>query len=125
MDIMSAKPFDDYFNRVYNKDTYNCAHLVCEVWEDITGDNLSEILKGFLQPFKERTAELSIKNKLKRSKDPTDPCIVLMTQKNIEPHVGIYTKGKVLHIRELGVHYQPLAMASFGYSNRRYYTCNQ
>jgi hypothetical protein len=122
---MNDKPFDDYFNRVYDNDSYNCAHLVCEAWQDITGDDLSEVLKGFLQPVKDRTAELSIKNKLKRSKELVSPCIVLMTHKNSEPHVGIYIDGKVLHIREIGVHYQPLEMASFGYSNRRYYTCNQ
>ena len=118
-----AKPFDDYFNRVYDRDTYNCAHLVCEVWQDITGDNLSEALQGFLLPFKDRTATMSLKNKFKRSKELVDPCIVLMTFRGREPHVGIYTKGKVLHIREIGVHYQPLSMASFGFSDRRFYTC--
>ena len=120
---LMEKPFDDYFNRVYNRDTYNCAHLVCEAWEDITGNNISEAFKGFLQPASERTAELSVHNLLKRSRELVDPCIVLMTHPNVAPHVGIYTKGKVLHIREIGVHYQPLNMATFGYTNRRFYTC--
>ena len=116
--------FDDYFNKVYNKNTYNCAHFVCDVWEDITGDDIRESFRGFLLPFKSRTATFGMRHRFKRLVEPVEPSIVLMSNRTGTPHVGIYTRGKVLHIRECGgVQYQPLDMATFGHTYRRYYTC--
>ena len=115
---------DQFLHKRYNKDTYNCAHFVSDIIEAGTGINARDTLNGFLLPAKERTAQISIKDKLRRIDKPVDYCIVLMTRRSHTPHVGVYIGGKVAHITEdLGAHMVPLFMASIGFDRARFYKC--
>jgi hypothetical protein len=51
---------------------------------------------------------------------------VLMQRPRHIPHVGVYTKGSVFHIRRAGAQYVPIEVASLGFTTVRYYVpCRQ
>lgn len=114
---------DAYLNRTYNRKTYNCAHLVCEVWKDLTGDDISVALRGFLNGRGEGRAVLSDLRKFKRLTAPQSPCIVLFHANRQAPHVGIFLRGRVLHIQPRGVEFQPLDVVSLGFKRIGFYLC--
>lgn len=114
---------DKFYNRKYDEVNYNCAHLVCEAWEAETGVDIAHNLRGFLLPPSERRVVLSDLRPLTALEVPTSPCIVLMQQRRHAPHVGLFLRGKVLHIKESGVEFQPLEVATLGFKRVRFYTC--
>lgn len=114
---------DRFLGRKYNKQAYNCAHLVAEVWQAETGIDIAHKLAGFLRPPRERSVAFELRRAFRRLEAPQSPCIVLMTRPHSVPHVGIYLRGKVLHIHEVGVEYQPIDVATRGFNTVRFYTC--
>ena len=116
--------FDDYFDRVYNSEHYNCAHFVCEVWKDETSQDISVNLQGFLRAPKERKALLPQLRAFKRILQPQSPCIVLFQALREAPHVGIYLRGRVLHISsKQGVRFDLLECASIGAKKIGFFVC--
>lgn len=115
---------DQFFNRIYNRKTYNCAHFVSEVFKSETGRDIAHIMKGFLLPPDERSAKPEIKHNFTRLATPHSPCIVLMSRARTEPHVGLFLRGKVFHLTETGgVQFMPLGIASLGFTKTRFYSC--
>jgi hypothetical protein len=114
---------DKFLGKVYNKNTYNCAHFVVEVWEHLTKRDISDAFACFLLPEKERTASMSIRNHFTKLEKPVNLCIVLMQRPRTEPHVGLFYNNRVLHINEKGVQFMPLEIASFGYNKIGFYSC--
>lgn len=114
---------DKYFERKYNRKTYNCAHLVCEVWRDVTGRDISGAMRGFLNGRGEGRAILSDLRAFSRLEAPESPCLVLMQAHRQAPHVGIFIRGRVLHIQPRGVEFQPLDVVSIGYRKIGFYKC--
>lgn len=114
---------DDLFDRTYDRVNYNCAHFVSEAWPVVTGQGLPDAFAGFLLPPSDRTATLPQRASFERLSDPASPCLVLMDRPGATPHVGIWYNGKVLHLTELGVNYQPLDVANNGFSKTRFYRC--
>lgn len=112
---------DRFLPRVYDPANYNCAHFVCEVWEAETGQPIGEALAGFLAPRSARVADMRQRSKFTRLERPKSPCLVLMDRPKLAPHVGMYLRGKVLHIQEKGVQYMPLPIATYGYKSVRFY----
>lgn len=112
---------DKFFNRTYERNHYNCAHFVCEVWKDLTGQDISGSMSGFLVPMKERHALPTLRRYFERLEGPRSPCIVLMQRPRYAPHVGIYLRGRVLHIQEHGVEFQPIDVATIGFTQIGYY----
>ena len=114
---------DKFYSRRYNKDSYNCAHFVAEVWEHLTGVDISTSIAGFLLPPKDRYVRLKIRKSFKRITLPKSPCILIMHRPKSTPHAGLYYNGKVFQIHEKGVEYQPLDVACRGFSKVRFYQC--
>lgn len=114
---------DEFFFKQYNKNTYNCAHLVAEAWLKITGQDINDKLKGFLKPVLARSVGTSLRHEFTRLKAPESPCIVLMNRPGAVAHVGVYYRGKVLHIHATATEYQPLDVASRGFTTVRFYKC--
>lgn len=114
---------DSFFTRRYNRTTYNCAHFVCEVWKELTGQDLEQELTGFLRPPKERYTDPALRRKFKRLEQPQSPCIVIMQRRGSVPHTGVYVRGKVIHIHENGVEFLPLKIASRGFEKLGFYIC--
>lgn len=117
---------DQFFYRQYDRRTYHCGHLLCEAWEAETGEPLREALAGFLLAPEDRTASWSLLRSLRPLTGPASPAIVLMRRPRSPCHVGMFLRGKVLHIGEAGVKFQPLALATFGFPLVGFYApCKQ
>lgn len=101
---------DGFLGRVYEPG-YKCLHFASDVWHYLTGvDIRSRLLGGHIASFR-------------REERPVDPCIVLMQSRGVIPHVGVYYRGRVLHLTELGVQYQPVEIATLGFKTIRFYSC--
>lgn len=110
---------DKYLNRSYNRDFYSCLDFARDVWLDHTGIDIRERLSSLFAPVQDR--RLCGHIDFKRSECPVDPCLVVMQRKHAIPHVGVYLRGRVLHIVEHGVEYLPLDVASRGFATVRFY----
>lgn len=115
------KSVDSMLDRKYDARNYNCAHFVAEAWEHITGNAMSDRLRGFLAPMAGRSAPLNLRREFKPLAKPESPCLVWLTGRNCPPHVGMYIRGKVLHIRKSGVIFEPLHLAVLGFRRVRFY----
>lgn len=114
---------DRYLGRRYNSATYNCAHLVCEVFADMVGPEMAEKLQGLLSAPSSRRAVLSQLRGAKFIDKPVTPCVVYMQGPRIETHVGVWIRGKVLQITKRGVQYLPLDVATHEFKRVRFFTC--
>lgn len=112
---------DPFFSRTYNEGSYNCAHLVAEVWEGLTGHNIRDHLDGFLLPPSERFVCEGIRHIFVRLEKPKNPCIVLMHKAKGSAHVGVFLDGKILHIQHTGVNFQPVEIVTMGFKAHRFY----
>lgn len=112
---------DEFFNRKFNRETYNCAHFASEVWQHLTGESIAHKLTGLLEPPKYRHVRFDLRRQFVRLQAPESPCLALMTRRGSPPHVGIYLRGRILHIHELGVEFQPTDVASRGFERIGFY----
>ena len=100
---------DQFLDRTWT-DSYTCNEFACEVWQHMTGEDLTERLTAFLNGtggFK----QLSV---------PESPCIAMFLRKNADNHVGIFIDGKLLHLTSKGVHYINLEIIQ-GFQQPRFY----
>jgi hypothetical protein len=44
-----------------------------------------------------------------------------MQRPKTPPHIGVFLRGKVLHLKESGAEFQPLDVASFGFTKMGFY----
>lgn len=115
---------DRYLDRQYHPATYNCAHLVCEVWAEMKGESMAQILRGLLCGPAQRQAKLNDLRRVRFLDTPQTPCVVLMQSPRQPPHVGVWVRGRVLHLPERGsAQFQPLDVVSVGFKQVRFFTC--
>lgn len=115
---------DIYFGRRYDSTSYNCGHFVCDVWRDITGQDIRAPMGGFLAGPGKRQAIRADLKVFKRLEGPSSPSIVLFQGFRQPPHVGIYWRGRVLHIsKEYGVRFDRIEFAGAGAKKTSFYTC--
>ena len=113
---------DALFDRTYHKQRYNCVHLVCEAWQLLTGQDLSQRTAGILRAVSDGSGlQRDDTRAFERLTKPVSPCIVLMHGRKQSPHVGLFYRRKVLHITEQGVQYMPLDVARIGFDRVRFY----
>ena len=118
---------DKFLDRQKRKG-YDCLNFAYEVWADLTGKDLSGVLDGFLsEASKERAtgAPLRVRH-LRRFRvlsSPCSPCLVLMQRPGQVPHLGVFIRGRVLHLLSAGVEFQPVEIAARGFKSYRFITC--
>lgn len=112
-----------YMGRTYHGHDYNCAHLACDVWQDITGKDIRPALTGLLTGRNEREIIPSALRIFLKLAKPVTPCLVLFQGRRRQPHAGIWLRGRVLHICERGVEWLPIEMVGIGYSRWGFWTC--
>lgn len=100
---------------------YNCAHFLAEAWERETGRDIRPIFAGFLAPAHARRATPHARGDFVRIPAPVSPCIVLLRRVKATPHVGLFVRGRVLHLTDKGPIRQLLSVASLGYTSVRFY----
>lgn len=114
---------DKYLDKRYNLKTYNCVHFACDVYREETGNDIHEIFYGLLLSRAERFADFRKLRKMIKHSEPVSPCIVLFQAPKTEPHVGVFIRGRVLHIQPDGVKFEELSTTSTFYSKVGFYTC--
>ena len=91
---------------------YTCNEFVCEVWEHLMQENLSQRLYD----------QLKGKACFRRLDHPTSPCIVFFTNSNrSSTHVGLFYCDKLLHLTPRGVQFVPLELIAMSFREVRYY----
>jgi hypothetical protein len=109
---------DPLLNRT-PKPSYNCLDFVTEAWSHLTGDaGVMERLEALNTGIhaKDGRVVLSAVRGFAKLPQPSNPCFVVMQRFKTQPHIGIFYNGRVLHMKENGVEYQPLPVV------RRYFT---
>lgn len=112
---------DRYLDRKYNRTSYNCLHFVAEVWEAETGEDAGDRLGALLAAASGAGLTRKHVRAFTRLDRPESPCFALMERPAGPPHVGIYIRGRILHITERGVEFFPPSIASRGFSSVKYY----
>lgn len=99
---------DEFLGRRYNFDKYNCGHFVAEVWQHLTGENIDELCKSFVQSDSETYFKLFKQRRKLRA--PESPCVVFLQAPKLLPHAGIYVDNRVLHLTENGAKFDDLSI---------------
>lgn len=102
--------FDHLFSRTYHKKDYNCRHFFNEAWQFVTGEPEKVPLH----------IDFGIRPGFVRLQTPVSPCVALFVAKNYT-HVGMFWNGRILHISEKGVRFEPLEIASMSFKAVRFY----
>lgn len=113
---------DKYLHLTYDKRAFNCAHFVALVWLELTGQDIGPNVAGLARPRAERHVSIAPLRTFKRLQQPTSPCIVMLNRPRTEPHIGVYLRGKVLHITQSGVAFDFVEVAASGFKDVRYYS---
>ncbi|WP_441367832.1 hypothetical protein [Acinetobacter lwoffii] len=116
------KSIDALLDRQYDPKKYHCVHFLIEAAQYLFEKDYSESflgLTGDLAKSIRTSRDTTIKNK--RIERPKDGCIVLMTNLLNSSHVGLFYCGRVLHLSEIGVHFQELRSLERNYSRFRFY----
>jgi hypothetical protein len=113
---------DPYLGKRYDRVHYNCLHFSRDVWLDATGIDITDVLRDVLDPNTRKPTRKLLQS-FQEVKEPVDPCLVMMRRPRLAPHIGVWIRGKILHLQERGAEYQPLEIASVGFSSARYYIC--
>jgi hypothetical protein len=120
--VTVKRSVDEYLNRAYSRDKYNCFHLAAEVWMDLTGRDLIQLYGDAIRiGLDSRRLSRKLIEGFRELPKPQDPCIVLLQNPRQSPHIGVYLRGRVLHIREhAGVRFEPMHIARLGFTKTRY-----
>lgn len=116
------KSVDALLDRQYDPKEYHCVHFLIEAAQYLFEKDYSESFLGLTGDLKQSiqtSRDTTIKNK--RIERPKDGCIVLMTNLLNSSHVGLFYCGRVLHLSEIGVHFQELRSLERNYSRFRFY----
>ncbi|MGO1158722.1 hypothetical protein ACTL4S_07890 [Acinetobacter lwoffii] len=116
------KSIDALLDRQYDPKKYHCVHFLIEAAQYLFEKDYSASfmgLTGDLAKSIQTSRDTTIKNK--RLERPKDGCIVLMTNLLNSSHVGLFYCGRVLHLSEIGVHFQELRSLERNYSRFRFY----
>lgn len=116
------KSVDALLDRQYDPKKYHCVHFLIEAAQYLFDKDYSASflgLTGDLAKSIQTSRDTTIKNK--RIERPKDGCIVLMTNLLNSSHVGLFYCGRVLHLSEIGVHFQELRSLERNYSRFRFY----
>jgi hypothetical protein len=114
---------DKYLDRTFDRSRYNCLDFVREVWLDLTGIDLASKLMGVFGCPSERTPSRKHFRAFREISNPGDMCLVYMESPKTAPHIGVFIRGRVLHLHERGVEYLPVDIAARGFKRVRYYAC--
>lgn len=116
---------DQYLSRRYDRKNYHCLHFVAEVWQAETGEDVNERLEVLLGAVagggKRHSLQRQHVRAFTRLRGPVSPCFALMERPGFEPHVGLYIRGRILHITERGVEFFPPSLAARNFTSVKYY----
>ena len=111
------------FSKRYDAINYHCVHFVVDVWMKLTGHDLSCQFEPLLLPVLQVHPVPAIWEGFVEINEPESPCVVLMRSGTNEPHMGVFSNGRVLHLRETGPHSAVLPQLRLEYKKMRFFIC--
>jgi hypothetical protein len=111
---------DRYLGRRWSP-AYDCLAFAAEVWRDLTGEDLRGRLDGLFVPAAQREPALRHFRAFERLLEPLDPCLVLMRRPRSEPHLGVYIRGKVLHLDGAGAKHVLLGLTALSFPRLEFF----
>lgn len=119
------KSVDALLDRQYDPKKYHCVHFLIEAAQYLLDVDYTENFLGLTKPLHEAlkvSRHTVVKNRLRDEDErPQQGDIVLMTNLLNSSHVGLFYCGRVLHLSEIGVHFQELRSLERNYSRFRFY----
>lgn len=112
---------DRFLQKEFSYRDYNCFHFVRDVWLELTGNDLGDQTPQSPGVDTYNQKALLVANTLLALAMPEDPSIVLLQRDRLEPHVGVFYKGRVLHLNRKGAYYMPLSQVTPGYTTVGFY----
>ena len=115
---------DPYLQKRHMGDAYNCLHFARDVWLEHTGKDIGSMLQAIYEVAIDRRVRKGDVIQFERLDKPEEPCLVMFRRKfGAPPHIGVYLRGKVLHLTERGARHERLDLAQTGFipSMTRYY----
>jgi hypothetical protein len=112
---------DPYLSRVYRKGFYTCLEFTAEVWKDITGEDIGDRLPILRVASAERRITPSDLRRFERLTAPVSPCIALIRRPKAVPHMGVFLRGNILHLNDMGASFQSPQFAGLGFTTMTYY----
>lgn len=117
---------DKYLGREFNLRTYNCWDFIRDVWKDHCGVDLGSrtpnpaTAAAMVAAF--QNCQFDVEGQVvKRIEEPEDPCLVMLIRPKVMSHVGVFVRGKLLHLAwGSNVRHQPLDEV-LGFSEIRWY----
>lgn len=100
---------------------YTCIEFAREVWLALTGEDLRVRLGALLAGPSQRSVPTDIRHGFRRLARPEAPCLVLMMQLGLDPHLGVFWEGGMIHLNTSGAECFPLEIAGRGFTSFRYY----
>lgn len=119
---MTLRSVDPFLDRRFDRTRYNCLDFAAEVWMAAEGQDVRALLDGLVSTAPaDRRVRREHRRAFVRLDRPHDPCLVLMQRTRSTPHAGVYVRGRILHLKETGVEYQPAHIAALGFDRVGYY----
>lgn len=115
--------FDTLFLKEYDDKNYNCSHFVVDVYREITGIDISDLLLGFMRPKHERQVFKNIRKNFGQTSVIKNKTLLCLMSNNHEKHAGVFYKNKILHLRKNGVEYQNISVATRFFKKVNFYEC--
>lgn len=112
---MRALQPDRYLGLVFHREEFTCWDLIRRAWLDVTGFDIGDRTPHPATPAAMRARFDAEESDFILLAGPVTPCIVLMRQRLAVPHVGLFWRGRVLHMRPAGVRYERLVDARRGF----------
>lgn len=114
---------DKFFGRKYHPRDYNCAHFAIDVLKETAGIELHAQFQMVFTGPQDRRADHSLFAGFRRIHHPVDNTFIIFRAPRVAPHVGIYLRGRVLHLQQQGVQFQYLDVVAINFHSYRLYQC--
>lgn len=112
---------DPYLQKTLQPTKYNCWHFVQEIWKDLTGIDLGDQTPENHSAESYKKTAVAFAATLEKVPHLQDPCIVLMLRERVQPHIGVYYNGRLLHLNARGAEYRPIDQVTASYTTVQYY----
>lgn len=98
---------------------YDCLDLASEAWRELTGEDIRDRLGDLLGRAGRRIG--AARSSFTRLRAPEDPCLVVFHSDRADPHVGVYVRGRVLHLLGRSPEFMEVDVAARGFTKIRYF----
>lgn len=117
------KSVDQFLHRKYIEGEYNCYDFVRDVWLELCGVDIGDMPRPQMDKEGLQGRWEHVAAKWVRLDALKDPCVILFQRPRMIPHVGVYVRGKVLHLpRFSNARFEDLSVARIGFNRLSYFT---